>query len=311
MNIFGLKPIFGRVCLGSLMILLMLASPVSAEDPLTSARTIGLGNIHGFNFSSEAIFENPASLQLRSNVSVSSFFTTYMGGENKSMVLTAAYTLSPGFVVGVGYIQNTIDGLFYTRENSDHEYESTGTFGYKEAHYSLGASVSPTDELSFGISGAYLSQAFGSDNGSRIQFDAGTFYRAGNVGYSLVAKNILAGKMEFNDGSSQNTFRQLVLSAGYQPKPGVGISVFAQITGVIGANNLAVLKGIGGGYYLVPHRFQIRGGWREIYSSGKISSSPSMGIGFELSPFTLNYAYEISGAAVQSDTHFLSIQADL
>ena len=159
MNQFLFKHPVSLLCVFWLALSLSISSVVLAEDPLTSAKTIALGNIQGFNFSSEAIFENPASLQLHSKASFGSFFTTYMSGENKSTVFSAAYTLSPDLTLGTGYIQNSIDNLLSTQENSSGEFESTGAFGFKESHYLIGGSYTAIPNLSLGLSSVYISQS--------------------------------------------------------------------------------------------------------------------------------------------------------
>ncbi len=290
---------------------LMLSVPVMAELPVTSAGSVSIGNVQGFNFSSEAIFENPASLRLKSKASFSSFYTAYMGGENRSIVLSSGYKLTPSISVGAGFVQNSIDGLFYNQENSSNEYESTGIFGFRESHYFVGGSYALSPDCSVGVSGTYMSQQFDTLFGRSIQLNVGGFYHVGELGFSLMGKNILAAKLEFNGGTSQDTYRTVTFGTSYHPQDASELGVFGEVSNVIQGSKMNLLSGVGIGYYLVPDSLQVRGGWREVYSSGKVTSTKSVGLRFDVAPFTINYAYELSDYAVQQDTHFMSLQVDL
>ena len=126
---FGLAWILPALVYGATFSLL-------TTDVGTSAKSIGIANITGFEQSASAIFENSASLYGIKTASFAAFQTDFLLGESKFTCYSAAMRLGPG-VLAAGVMDNRVAGIKNTAADGNNEYLSVGTFDFQNAIYKV------------------------------------------------------------------------------------------------------------------------------------------------------------------------------
>jgi hypothetical protein len=288
-----------------LVVLSMSTSTFAGDEAVTSAKSLGLGNVGGFNFSSEAIFENPASLKFSQKASVSALYTSYMLGETKVFVGSGAWKIDPQWTVAVGLNRLSMDNFFQTAEDSNGDVIKTGaTFGFGQTDYTAGVAYHITPDLSLGFSGTFIDQKIATFNGSSLQWNAGLHYTAPFAQFSLVGKNLLAQRIRYNDASNQIMDRSVAASMLYPIAS--DLSLLAELNAV--SQPWTLLKKVGLAWQIAPE-LQLRGGWHEIKANGTVAKAFTFGVGFNVDDsLTINYAYEKNDYIEDANSHFISLQ---
>ncbi len=286
-----IKTIFTGIALVAIGVSVSAADYELASDLGASARSIGLGNVEGFNRSASSVFENPATLQYVESAS-GSFFTTTLLNEvyYKSIALAGRTPLG---VIGVGFQESTVFDIPKTGESAaTNEYYVESYFDYKDTIAKLTYQIDLLSDLSFGASYVHYNRTMASVKAKGGNIDVGLLYAKPNYEVSLFARNANPGGravFELGDGSRayETLPTEVVASGRYRVVDGV--VGYAQLK----SRNEALLKSIAASY--TPREFaqlDFRLGYREYLVLNDVKGGLTAGVGLRLSGIEFDYAFE-------------------
>lgn len=293
----------------SLLIILFFSSPLFAVDAFlisdygASARLIGIGNIEGFSTSSEAVFENPASLFRVDNMSISAFQTSLVE-DIKLSAYSTVFNISQDTKLGFGILSYGVGDIKVTGINN-----STGRFftksktSFNDAVYKLVYGSKLFKDIYFGSAFSYFKKDFASISGQGFNLDVGIFIDS-DIDISLSAKNIVPlSKMNYSEGESETLPLQYL--AGLQIPFG-DFDLFAQVK--MQAISKEYLKSIGLVYSpsWVNDLLYISSGFKEIDIVGIIKNNISIGLGLKLAFFETHFSFEKSDYIGRDNKYYFS-----
>lgn len=286
----------------------MFTTPFAAEfkyisDLGSSAKTIGIANIEGFNYTSSALFENPASLQGPNRLSFS-FFTTTLIQEITYTNLSINYLTKYGSFAA-GYMSADVSGIPNTAlDNNDRAIE-IDTFSYNNSLFKLGYALELGRELNLGIGATFASTEAGSFiSGNGYNFDLGLSYTLEKLSFSLIGKNLLKNSpVTYSDGSEENFPSQTLFGSRYHMGDFIA---YGQIKLLDSSEK--PLSSLALTYS--PETLKLLSlsiGYQEFIVPNEIKNNLTMGLSLYLKGIEYNYAYETSEYVEFDGNHYFSI----
>lgn len=266
----------------------------------TSASTIGLAQIEGFDHSSQGIFENPAILSTTKTFSISGFQTSLFENQLKYQCFSSALNTSIG-TFGIGYCQASDPTIYHTALHDDGTTYVDSTFEYKTAQAKLGYS-SKLSNFYWGLAASYSFQNLFDTHSTALNADAGVFIDNPELPISVSAKNILFFlPVSYSNGTTEKPPTLLTISAS---KPFGPLSVFGQLK-----QNLQTgwLKSVALRYNLLNlNTLYLSGGWHEYAANTDIHSGIALGLGLRAGSLGLDFAYSPGEYQLQTEQYYFS-----
>jgi len=268
----------------------------------SSARMIGQGNIEGFSPHASNLWENPAGLTRVSQWSMSLFRTTLLDEYNYQNIAFSFATRFGHF--GVGYYGVAVNDIYTTEENSSQEFDITGRISYQNSVIKVGYANSVTPFLLYGVTLSHYLTDLEPRYGSGTNMDVGLLKLSNNLELSLVVRNILMfSDVTYDNGATENLPLQAVFSSRYDWSKFSFLGQGKYIEGQSG-----IFKSGSIFYYLPFNKAYVTGAYKEFLSSiDEIQSSFTIGTGLLLGGVNLEYAFETSDYADESQRHYFSI----
>lgn len=282
-----------------------LASPVWSFDFLspseygTSAETIGLGNVQGFNTSSAVVFENPAGMSRIAGLSAAVMYSTILQNDAMYYDFSLAGNTPIGHL-GFGFIQFYSNGFKATNkadmplENipslTDYEALILNVFDVRSTQLKFAWQKQFMPGISVGISPTFYAYEYFQDTAGTFSLDVGGLISVDNTDFSLTATNILGASVTYkNSGATQTVPTALTLSV----KRPVTDEFSAYLQSRSYFNHIAVS---GAAAYTPNWADMLTGtvGYREeIMSSKAVKRNLDLGLQFNLGAVGCFYTYEI------------------
>lgn len=284
--------------------------PMVNFDQLTdmggSAKLIRLGNVEGWSQSAEGLFENPAALNRVTSISVSAFHTTLFN--QVDMYQYAAAYRSPWGVFSAGLFGASVDG-FQETEKVLGQLQETRQFDYRDQLWKLGYSNSLNAWIHYGMSLSYIDRQFTLDSykGSGANIDSGLLITGFPVQISMTWKNMVGNRVVYQHSSTATEYlpHQFVLSGKYTSGHS---DYFAQIN-FVGNQDIPLMNLA---YQMRPlESLSFSFGYKEFFVVQSVERGMAFGMGLNLSPIHLNYAYEVSEYVGHDADHYFSFSIDL
>ena len=169
----------------------------------SSARMIGIGNIYGFSKSSDSVFENPASLTLTNQTSLSMFHTAFLNEEVKLNVFSASNRTEWG-TFGFGYFSFVVDDLAHTYVLDNGDFDIKDRFAFTDTQVNMSYQNQVTRSLSYGFTFKYFSKESLDISGRGYNLDGGLFLSSDLADFSLVGRNLIPFlKMHYRGGAQE------------------------------------------------------------------------------------------------------------
>jgi hypothetical protein len=299
----------------TLLTLLVLTIPSYGAEYLmlteagTSAKMIALGNIEGFDNSSNSIFENPASLSSVKNTSIAMYTTTLINEFNIINFSIAQKTKVGTFALG--QFSGTISDI--PRTGTQGSGDSTrflelGQFNYKDTITKLGYQNSIHKKFSYGITYNQYSKNIDTISAKGYDIDAGVKIDWEKTSLSLTAKNLLGNDIEYSNNTVEALPRQILVGGNYRLGC-IGLFGQAKVNGEKGIQSSA---GISAHIPSFPY-LKVMAGYKEYFVLDKLQQGTTLGVSLDMGPFSLNYAYEKSDyVEFDSKSYFsMSLQLNL
>jgi hypothetical protein len=273
---------------------LFAANSLMLTDLGSSAEMMSVGNIEGFGKSSNAIFENPASLTY---VDTSSFsaFTTSIFSEITYVNVSMAHRFPFG-TLAVGYMDASVGGVPHTGQNTDSNqtHYALYEFDYKNTLLKVAYQKDLMDNLSAGISLSQYKIAFDDVSGEQRNFDVGLLWQLGPAAFSFNVRNVLGGvQVDYGKDESGNVLGETLpfqTSFGVQYMVNPSVDLLAQVKNSSGKNMLS----LGGRYYLGFVPLSVNIGYKQFEVLDQTDDTLVFGLGLFLDRFRFHYAFEKS-----------------
>lgn len=280
---------------------LMLTLPVSAAakyqmltDLGSSAESIGQGNIEGFSYTSNSIFENPAALY-RVNKFSASFFSSTIINEVNFNNFSAAYNFGKWGTFSLGYMSSQVTDIPITEENDAGIFIQNGSFEYLNTITKLGYMYSYKPNWHLGTALALYSNEIHTVTGTGFGLDVGTIYEFKRLILSGFARNITGGSVEYTDSGDDSYSGKEELPLQYVFGIGLPIHDFMVMTQYKddGTNGL-MSAAIGYTPRWLWDVLTIRTGYKEYSALEEVRNTVTIGVSLNLFGLNFDYAYEES-----------------
>lgn len=301
-----------KIFISVLMSVMMICSPILASDYLmlselgTSAKSIGIGNIQGFDYSSNSIFENPASLGLSRKISLSAFTTNVVGQLN--VTAFSASIVSQYGVFGFGYLQGAVDGIFETGSTGleDNRFFVQSQFDYRDQTIKLAYSFSPYDSLYLGSNFVYYKKSFGKISGQGMGVEVGAYQQLAEGDISVTVRNLLSTPVAYSNSQQETLPLQFLISGFY---PLWDFSIYSQWKYQSGKNGVFSLGG-SSPVFGIPF-LTLSAGYKQFWVLDAVSSGFTLGASLIFDQFEVNYAFEKGNLVEDSTMHYISFSIGL
>ena len=296
-----------RIIMTLLLIGCFIPQSIDAEEFIlvsdigTSAESIALGQVEGFSYGSNAIFENPAGLYRINQFGFSAFTTRVINEVTYTNVAIAGKT--PIGTWGFGFMEATVSNIPETGRNTDGEHIVLNTFDYKSSIYKLSYQRDLSQNLHFGTSYSYYLTKFYAVEGRGADLDAGVIYEGKDYEASVFARNLLPNNtVNYNGKAIENLPFHLVFSARFEYEQFEFLPQFKLVDGA-GLPSF----GLKAKPKHIPFITFMAGFKRHLDVTGKQHQNGSLGIGLRIYDLELHYAYERSDYVLLDHKSYFSI----
>ena len=191
----------------TLIISLIITSAVSATnfvmltDLGSSARSIALGNVDGYNNAADAVFSNPAALTHVNGYSVSLFSSKLM---NEVNYFNAALSAKTAYgTIAVGIYEQSVSNIAST-SSSSYKATQTGSYDFKNTALKLSYQEDIASNLSVAATYSLYTMAVENYSASGSNIDAGILATFNRFSLSIFAQNILLNQtVNFSHNASE------------------------------------------------------------------------------------------------------------
>ncbi len=284
------------------------ASYLMITDLGSSAEMIRRGNVEGFSYGSNAIFENPASL---SNVNVlsTSVFASQIMSEVNYRNVSFAFDSEIG-VFAVGYMDAGVDNIVKTKMNGD-VVVADGVFSYKNRVVKFGYQNSLSEEFHVGVNAVGYLNEIHTYNGSGYSLDVGALYSFTSLDVSLFARNVIPTKVMYKDSadttySGEESLPLQVIFGVLYPFGDLDMMGQFKFDGV----NTLLSAGLDYTPGFLFNILTISAGYKEFSVLDNISNTITLGVGLNLFGLSVDYAYEKSDHFEYDANNFASVGFD-
>jgi hypothetical protein len=300
----------------NLVILILAALPLFAVDynmndnKSSSAYSLGLAGVGGFDKNSSALFENPSSVKL-DRASFTTFYSSFMNEQVDTYSLTAGFRRKKWHFMG-GILRTSIDGIYETDRNEQDDIIVINDLAYYNQSLKLGISRS-FSKASFGFTTNYYKQHLGTEIGRGYNVDLGsTFFINDSLRAAIHIKNVLP----FLDMTySNDEIEELPLQSFFSLEKHLSSDFvgYAQVSSLGIDTKKGTLKALSLKFSpsLFNHRFYISGGYRDYQPLEEVKGKVALGVGLELRIADFYFAYEKSDYIPDDNQFFYSINIKL
>lgn len=268
----------------------------------TSAKTIGIGNIGGFDNSANSIFENPANLATIKKTSISMYTTTLID-EFEITALSLSQKTKWG-TFGIGQIRGTVTNIPKTKlaNGDERRFIQNGSFDYTDTQTKISYENRLLYNTYFGLSLNNYSKTIDTISASATDIDLGLKYFSKKVEISAFARNILGSTVEFSNNETEILPVQII---GAMKVDVFGIDVFGQskINGKKGIQNSVGV--------MVPFPFfnylKLMGGYQEYFILNTKKAGLTLGLSLDIAGLHFQYAYEKSDHIEFDNKNYFSL----
>ena len=273
------------------------------SDLGSSARSIGMGNIKGFSFSADTLFDNPAGLTRISDNNISAFNTTLLDDVHYYS-LALASNIKYG-TIGVGIYQANITNIpetYLNQSSSLKKFEILNTFDYKDSIFKVGYAFQKSDTLSIGITGTLYDRSYYSISGSAVNFDIGMIKQFKYVDLSVVAENVIPKTaFVYSDGSEETIPSSLYASLKASM---YSVELYPQVR--ITDNQLLYSVGMIYDPAYIPLLHFLMGYKQHLSYTYEKQETGTIGIGLNLLGMSFYYAFEKSDYTLNDNNSYFS-----
>jgi len=299
--------------IGLMLLIISFAIPLKAADFRmitdlgSSARTIGIANIEGFNDSSAGVFENPAGLYRLRGASLS-FFTATLIQEVNYINMSVGLPTEYG-TFGLGFMTARVSDIPFTGLDSLGRVIVLDTFLYRNEFYKLSYENLAMENLHLGASltlASISAEPFLRGNGMNV--DLGLLYKMNNTHISFVGKNVLRdSKVNYSNGAAETFPLEALLGVSHS----IGAyDLFGQLKQA--GENSPILTAVAFRYDLNNQgliTFSL--GFKEFLVIGKKQNNFSVGASLDLSGIVMDYSFETSDHFQFNGNHYFSVTINL
>jgi competence protein ComGC len=294
-------------------ITLLLTIPAYGTDYLmlteagTSAKMIALGQIEGFDNSSNSLFENPASLGSIKNTSISAYSTTLINEFEITNFSISQKTKWGTFAIGQfsGKISD-IPRTSTTGSGGDQQFLELGEFEYTDTLTKIGYQNNFKSRLSYGFTLNRYTKNIDNVTADGYDIDAGIKTKWGKTSVSLIAKNILERDIQYSNNQVETLPRQIILGGLYDLGC-IGLYGQAKLNGEKGIQKSA---GVSAHIPSFPY-LKLLAGYKEYFVLDDLKKGTAIGIALDMGPFSLSYAYEKSDYVEFDSKSYFSMSLNL
>tara|TARA_B100000700_G_scaffold289799_1_gene347420 strand:- start:22 stop:927 length:906 start_codon:yes stop_codon:yes gene_type:complete len=186
---------------------LIIASSLVATDFVmisdlgSSARSIALGNVDGYNTAADAVFSNPAALTNTSTYSVSLFSSKLMNDVHYFNAAISAKTAYGTFAAGI--YEQAVTGIAST-SRINHQIAQTGSYAYKNTQMKLSYQTDLSSTVSVAATYTHYTVAVANYSGAGSNIDAGILASFNSFKLSVLAQNIVPNQsVSFSHGNKE------------------------------------------------------------------------------------------------------------
>lgn len=268
------------------------ADALLVTDLGSSARMIALGGIEGFTWTSNAVFENPASLAKIKKHSFSAFTSTIIDEVTYINLSYAARTKYGQF--GVGYMSASVGGIPETAEREvegQTRYYAIRYFDYLDYLAKLAYQVDIKENLHIGFTANYFNSRMDDLRGSGVNADVGVLWTTYPWTFSATAKNIFLNlQKEYTNDATENLPIQLLLATKYEFRD---VDIMAQLKKERLRKSPLKAFGLAFRPSWLPF-LKLYGGYKEYFAIRDVNSSTTLGVGLSIEGVDFEYGYEAS-----------------
>ncbi len=294
-----------------ILILLLVSSPLYAAslqmitDLGTSARMIGIGRVEGFDTTAAALFENPASLYNLENISLSGFSTRLI--DQVDYFNTAVAYKSPIGTLAVGVMQAAVTDIPLSVKSGGVVSYAGQDFGYRNVVGKLGYQLTPMDHVHIGAALNLYYQEIYTTIGKGYNTDVGAIWELDQLTLSAALKNVIFFKdMNYSNGSSEDIPVQGTLAARYAMDE---VDLYGQIR--MPELKKQILPSAGIKYQPHSGLLYFSAGYNGFLVMDKPKSTIAIGLGLDLAPVHVNFAYDKSDYFEQDNRYFISLAVNM
>jgi hypothetical protein len=284
------------------------ADALLITDLGSSARMIALGGIEGFTWTSNAVFENPASLAKIKKHSISAFTSKIMDEVTYINLSYATRTKYGQF--GLGYMSASVSGIPETGEreiDGQTRYYAIRYFDYLDYLAKLAYQVDIRENLHLGFTANYFNSRLDDLRGSGVNADVGLLWAHDPWTLSATAKNIFINlQKEYTNDATENFPIQLLLGAKYEFRD---LDLMAQVKKE--RLRASALKALGIAYQPSWLPFlKLYAGYKEYFAIRDVESSTTLGVGLSIEGVDFEYGYEASAHPEFDNYNYFSISVN-
>jgi hypothetical protein len=273
-------------------------------DVGSSAESIGLASVEGFNRSSNSIFENPAGLKFTSNKSISFFTTSFMNEIYYSNFSISGKT--PWGNIGIGFMESKVQNIPFTGEDAQKQFFTKSFFDYQNTISKLSYQTTMSKDIYIGASLVMYRSALWNIFGNGSNVDLGILYDGPDYAISSFGRNIIPNNyVRFSNQASELLPFQWVTSIKYKMAP---FHLFGQYA-------LKESRSLYSGairYTPSPDSiFNLSIGIKQFLTANVVNTNATLGMQLNLSGFNVYFAYERSDYFELDHKNYLSVSLNL
>lgn len=284
------------------------ADALLVTDLGSSARMIALGGIEGFTWTSNAVFENPASLAKIKKHSISAFTTNLMDEVTYINLSYATRTKYGQF--GLGYMSASVSDIPETGEREvegQTRYYAIRYFDYLDYLAKFAYQFDLKENLHIGFTANYFNSRLDDLRGSGVNADVGLLWTTYPWTVSATAKNVIINfQKEYTNDATENFPTQLLLGTKYEFRD---VDLMAQVKKE--RLRKTPLKAFGVAFQPSWLPFlKLYGGYKEYYAIRDVESSTTLGVGLSIEGVDFEYGYEASAHPEFDNYNYFSISVN-
>jgi hypothetical protein len=288
--------------------LMFSATYQSMTDLGTSAGMIGLGNIHGFEQSSNVLFDNPAGLNFVKGISGGSFFTELMGGEIQYKNGSVGLKTHVG-TFAIGYMGAMVDGIPKTAEKNG-EFIQLGSFGYKNQLAKLGYAFELTQRVLVGMNLVGIHHEIDTVTGTAVNADVGGMLIMDRLNLNVVLQNAMFwNDLVYSNGGKEKIPTTVIGGIKYSFLKDV--DMYVQLKTFLRERHQLTSVGISYQPLFMARWVTFRVGIKEFLIMNDVHTSTTLGIGLDLINIGFDFAYEKSSYFEVDAKNYFSFRVNI
>jgi hypothetical protein len=295
----------------SLLLLSLLSSPSQAvyyrdiTDSGTSASSIALGGVQGFDTHATVLLDNPSALHHATN-NVSAMFLSYFDG-TQHMTAGVTYPLTSKWTVGVATAYERSADLDKTTTSTTNEAVALGTFVLDHIQTACGTDYALSENFHVGASWIHYIDRFDGLTSYGNDIAVGATLATPLATYTVSGKNLGRRDVVYSDGTSERLPVEWTWGVKSAPLSLFNTTVYGQLKSIDGTPKL--LTSLGLHAFLDDEKtFGVSLGYRDKTTAGFIKGTFTAGLSLKLESLTLDYAYEATDVYQNAGQYYFSVK---